>query len=372
MEESKSGGDAPPQTRRGGTSDDREDNTGSFSYALNFEGLPTGLTTDDMRDLIRHFNDVVEVFVIRETNERGTIASAIFESKGAAQSARSAISSIGDSPTISTVGDGDNEGPSPNLMCASLQDAAAYFHKGLLTWTKIESRSQPGPKEDGGVPRATTITGTAWTGDIRHADMAAVGRSLSRVREIITTNRHIWELVTFDVLGSGALRLHKALRKAFFKHSNIKRQLDTIHERSTADSGHGLAIDIRPVDDQTETAIRTCNTCATVIRRSALGLAAESGEIGAMCVMLERGEDVNVSDPPTSAHCRTALHWAAFSNNEVVIELLVEAGASVQAVGKGHESPLHVSAERSCTGWPPPKVRWAWWYSCWTQVQIPG
>lgn len=36
---------------------------------------------------------------------------------------------LSDSPTISTVGDGDNEGPSPNLMCASLQNAAAYFHK---------------------------------------------------------------------------------------------------------------------------------------------------------------------------------------------------------------------------------------------------
>lgn len=65
-----------------------------------------------------------------------------------------------------------------------------------------------------------------------------------------------------------------------------------------------------------------------------------------LLAMLDRGEDVNVSDPPTSAHHRTALHWAAFSNNEAVIELLVEAGASVQAVGKGGESPLHVSVER--------------------------
>ncbi|CAN0434279.1 unnamed protein product, partial [Ectocarpus fasciculatus] len=63
--------------------------------------------------------------------------------------------------------------------------------------------------------------------------------------------------------------------------------------------------------------------------------------------MLDRGEDGNVSDPPTSAHRRTALHWATFTNKADVVGVLVKAGACLQAVGEGHESPLHVSAERN-------------------------
>ncbi|CAN0443807.1 unnamed protein product, partial [Ectocarpus sp. 12 AP-2014] len=78
-----------------------------------------------------------------------------------------------------------------------------------------------------------------------------------------------------------------------------------------------------------------------------LGVAAECGEVEALRAMLKRGTDVNVSDPPTSAHSRTALHWAAFSDKAEIVDILVEAGASLQALGKGHESPLHVSAERS-------------------------
>lgn len=63
-----------------------------------------------------------------------------------------------------------------------------------------------------------------------------------------------------------------------------------------------------------------------------------------MHAMLGRGTDVN--DPPTLAHKRTALHWVAFNVKAEVVDILVKAGASVQALGKGYESPLHVAADR--------------------------
>lgn len=57
---------------------------------------------------------------------------------------------LSDSPTMSTVGDDDNEGLSPIRVCASLQDdAAAYFHKvgatcyALCAWDPLLSEASP-------------------------------------------------------------------------------------------------------------------------------------------------------------------------------------------------------------------------------------
>lgn len=93
------------------------------------------------QDLIRHFNDVVEVFVIRETNDRGTTASAIFKSKGAAQSARSAISSIGGKHCRSDISVGNIPEYLYHWLFASLLDMPPPIALGSILEPKFNGEA---------------------------------------------------------------------------------------------------------------------------------------------------------------------------------------------------------------------------------------
>ena len=61
--------------------------------------------------------------------------------------------------------------------------------------------------------------------------------------------------------------------------------------------------------------------------------------------LIEHGADVNAAnDNYGNGHGRTALHYAAEKNNIEVIDVLVDAGANIEARTHGGASPLHSAA----------------------------
>lgn len=60
---------------------------------------------------------------------------------------------------------------------------------------------------------------------------------------------------------------------------------------------------------------------------------------------LADGADVNALDTRTNLNGRRALNWAAWYNNVSVVELLLAAGAEIDAVNNTGFSPLHHAAE---------------------------
>lgn len=78
---------------------------------------------------------------------------------------------------------------------------------------------------------------------------------------------------------------------------------------------------------------------------SALDVAARVGRVDVMRMLLAHGADVNFAPASGPGRGRTALHGAVESNNVGVIDVLVEAGADVQAGGETYYSPLHIAAK---------------------------
>jgi len=77
--------------------------------------------------------------------------------------------------------------------------------------------------------------------------------------------------------------------------------------------------------------------------RSALQLAAASGEGSTAKQLLEAGADITAADSVDA----TALHWAAYNGHTSVVQLLLDEGAVVNAgAGRSSGTPLHMAASR--------------------------
>lgn len=71
--------------------------------------------------------------------------------------------------------------------------------------------------------------------------------------------------------------------------------------------------------------------------------AAREGDAGAVASLIARGADVNAAE----GDGMTALHWAAERGEDAVVDMLVSAGAAVDAVTRiGGYTPLHMASRR--------------------------
>jgi ankyrin repeat protein len=78
----------------------------------------------------------------------------------------------------------------------------------------------------------------------------------------------------------------------------------------------------------------------TLMGKTALHLAVESGDTNMVTLLLQAGADVNAKGDSV-----TPLHLAAFAGHAQITETLLTAGAEVNAVGFRHDdTPLHVAA----------------------------
>jgi ankyrin repeat protein len=73
--------------------------------------------------------------------------------------------------------------------------------------------------------------------------------------------------------------------------------------------------------------------------------ASMAGDTLGVAQALADSADVNVLDTRTNPNGRRALNWAAWYNHVPVIELLLAAGAEIDAVNNTGFSPLHHAAE---------------------------
>jgi ankyrin repeat protein len=73
--------------------------------------------------------------------------------------------------------------------------------------------------------------------------------------------------------------------------------------------------------------------------------ASMAGDTVGVVQALADSADVNVLDTRTNPNGRRALNWAAWHNHVPVIELLLAAGAEIDAVNNTGFSPLHHAAE---------------------------
>lgn len=74
--------------------------------------------------------------------------------------------------------------------------------------------------------------------------------------------------------------------------------------------------------------------------------AAQRGDVAEVTRRLAAGDDPNTFDPTSM---RTALHWAAKSNNVEIIDALIKGGADVRVVEKMGRGPLALAAESGST-----------------------
>src|SRR5262245_6922226 len=71
--------------------------------------------------------------------------------------------------------------------------------------------------------------------------------------------------------------------------------------------------------------------------------AARAGDVAGVRANL--GADVNATQPDGS----TALHWAAYNDNPVIVDLLLKAGAKVSATNQLGVTPLYLACENGGT-----------------------
>ena len=78
----------------------------------------------------------------------------------------------------------------------------------------------------------------------------------------------------------------------------------------------------------------------TLLGKTSLHMAVESGNSNIVALLLEAGADVNAKGDSV-----TPLHLAAFYGSVQIAEMLLKAGADVNAIGFRHnDTPLHVAA----------------------------
>jgi ankyrin repeat protein len=79
------------------------------------------------------------------------------------------------------------------------------------------------------------------------------------------------------------------------------------------------------------------------LRKSALHIAAENGNLGIVNAIIKDNPNINITD----FYGNTPLHTASIQNHPDVVIALINAGADVNAVNNRNETPLHMATFRN-------------------------